>query len=196
MPKSYSQRERDYIQARLKEEAAKCLAQYGIRRTTVDELVKRVKIPKGTFYLFYRSKELLLFEVILEQHEAMEQALYGAVRSLDPALPLAPQLTELLFRFYKMAGELPVLKQLGAEEVELLARKLPPETVAEHMGQDDALMEKMFAALPVKPEADPKVFSAAFHTLFFASLHREEIGVENYDEALRLLLYGLVKQLI
>ena len=52
MPKSYSDQEREYIVKRLKEEAAKCLSQYGVRRTTVDELVQRVGIPKGTFYLF------------------------------------------------------------------------------------------------------------------------------------------------
>ena len=27
----------------------------GVKKTTVDELVKRVGIPKGTFYLFYPS---------------------------------------------------------------------------------------------------------------------------------------------
>ena len=54
MPKSYSEQEREYIRERLKEEAAQCLAKYGVRRTTVDEIVRRVKIPKGTFY---RSEE-------------------------------------------------------------------------------------------------------------------------------------------
>ncbi len=58
MPKSYSDKERDNNK-RLKEEARLCMEQYGIRKTTVDELVKRVKIPKGTFYLFFQSKELL-----------------------------------------------------------------------------------------------------------------------------------------
>ena len=53
VPKSYSEQEKEYIRKRLKEEAAKCLAKYGVRRTTVDEIVKRVNIPKGTFYLFY-----------------------------------------------------------------------------------------------------------------------------------------------
>ena len=61
MPKRFSEEERAYIVSRLKEEAAKCMAQYGIRKTTVDEIVRRVKIPKGTFYLFYQSKEMLLF---------------------------------------------------------------------------------------------------------------------------------------
>ena len=56
MPKSYSDQERAYIRKRLKEEAAVCMGQYGIRRTTVDEIVRLVNIPKGTFYLFYSSK--------------------------------------------------------------------------------------------------------------------------------------------
>lgn len=60
MPKCYSEQEREYTIKRLKEEAAACMGQFGIRCTTVDELVKRVNIPKGTFYLFYKSKELLL----------------------------------------------------------------------------------------------------------------------------------------
>lgn len=56
MPKSYSDKEREYIIKRLKEEARLCMEQYGIRKTTVDELVKRVKIPKGTFIYFFNQK--------------------------------------------------------------------------------------------------------------------------------------------
>ena len=76
LPKAYSDQEKEYIRKRLKEEAAKCLAQYGIKRTTVDEIVQGVKIPKATFYLFYQSKEMLLFEVILEQHDLIEEKLW------------------------------------------------------------------------------------------------------------------------
>ena len=61
MPKTFSDAERVHIKKRLMEEAEACLTQYGIRKTSVDELVKRVNIPKGTFYLFYPSKEMLFF---------------------------------------------------------------------------------------------------------------------------------------
>ncbi|MGN0416019.1 MAG: hypothetical protein ACI4FX_11100 [Agathobacter sp.] len=40
MPKRYSEQEKEHIRKRLKEEAAKCLTKYGIRRTTVEELVE------------------------------------------------------------------------------------------------------------------------------------------------------------
>ncbi len=55
MPRTYSESEREFIRKKLTEEAVYCLERYGVRKTTVDELVKRAGIPKGTFYLFYRS---------------------------------------------------------------------------------------------------------------------------------------------
>lgn len=196
MPKCYSEQERAYIRARLKEEAGKCLAQYGIRHTTVDEIVKRVKIPKGTFYLFYQSKELLLFEVILEQHEFIEDKLFQTIGEIDPQTVTADRVTDILLEFYKMAAALPVLKLLSSGEIELLARKLPQEVLMEHLGHDNQMMEQLFSVLPVKPGADPNVFSAAARALFFSSLHKDEIGEDNFYEALRLLLYGFVTQLI
>lgn len=196
MPKCYSEQEREYIRKRLKEEAASCMEQYGIRRTTVDEIVKRVNIPKGTFYLFYKSKELLLFEVILEQHEMIDQKLCRAVSDIAASEPSAEKLTDLFLDFFKMAAELPLLKLLDSNEVELLVRKLPKEVVAEHFGHDTDMTEQIFSMLPVKAGLDTAVFSAAFHAIYFATLHKKEIGEEQYDNALRTLIYGLVQQML
>lgn len=195
MPKSYSDQEREYIRKRLKEEAAACMGQYGIRRTTVDEIVKRVNIPKGTFYLFYKSKELLLFEVIQEQHEIVTRQLYQAIADMVDGSFSAEKLTDVIFEFYKMTEKMPVLKLLDLGEVELLVRKLPQETVEEHLQDDTDTIAQMFALLPVKKEVDIKVVSAAFHAIYYATLHKAEIGEEQYDEALRALIYGVVMQI-
>lgn len=196
MPKSYSEQEREYIRKRLKEEAAKCLARYGVRRTTVDEIVKRVNIPKGTFYLFYQSKELLLFEVIQEQHEIINRKLYQAVLGLADTGFTAENITDVIFQFFKMTEEMLILKTLDLSEVELLVRKLPREIVEEHFQDDTDTIEKMLALLPVKKEVDSKVISAAFHAIYYATLHKAEIGEEQYDEALRTLIYGVITQVI
>lgn len=196
MPKSYSQQEREYIKKRLKEEATKCLAQYGVRRTTVDEIVKRVNIPKGTFYLFYPSKELLLFEAIQEQHENIDQALFQAISNLVDRGCSADDLTDVIFGFYKKIENIPMMKMLDVSEVELLVRKLPREIVEEHLQDDTDTIEKMFALLPVKKDVDIKVVSAIFHAIYFASLHKAEIGEASYDEALRTLIHGVVIQMM
>lgn len=196
VPKSYSEQEKEYIRKRLKEEAAKCLAKYGVRRTTVDEIVKRANIPKGTFYLFYKSKELLLFDVIQEQQENVNRELYQSISGIADTEFSAEKLTDVIFGFFKMTEKMLILKMLDVNEVELLARKLPREIVEEHFQDDTDTIEKIFALLPVKKEVDIKVVSAAFHAVYFATLHKAEIGEEEYDEALRILIYGIVTQFI
>ena len=193
MPKCYSPQERDYIRKRLKEEAASCLMQYGVRKTTVDELVQRVNIPKGTFYLFYKTKELLLFEVILEQHDQMEKTMMQKISRLDPKHMDCEALTTMLFQFYKMAEKLPIL--LNPREVELLARKLPAEILAQHMGHDTDMIEQLLKRFPLKNN-NPQSLSAAFRAIYMATLHEKEIGSEHYDEALKLLIRGLVLQIL
>ena len=193
MPKSYS--ERAYIRERLKEEAADCLATYGVRRTTVDEIVRRVNIPKGTFYLFYQSKELLLFEVIQEQQQSINRRLFQVISGLSGTKVSAEELTDAIYAFYKMAEEMPILKLIGTGEVELLARRLPREVVQAHLQDDTDTIGEMLAMLPVKKDVDINVVSAAFHAVYYATLHKAEIG-EAYDQALRTLIYGIVAQLI
>ena len=102
----------------------------------------------------------------------------------------------MIFRFFKMAEELPVLKLLNSEEVELLARKLPEEVVAEHFGNDTDMVEQVLALLPLKKDVDTKRVSAAFHAIYFATLHKKEIGEGQYDQALRMLIHGVVTQII
>ena len=195
LPKSFSEQEREYIRKRLKEEAATCMGQFGIRRTTVDEIVKRVNIPKGTFYLFYKSKELLLFDVIQEQHELINQKLFQSIQSLSKDTFSAEKITDVIFDFYKMTEEMPIFKLLSSEEIDLLVRKLPREVVEEHLQDDSDSIQKLFSFLPVKKEVDIEVISAAFHAIYYSTLHKEEIGAEKYDEALRMLIYGLITQI-
>ncbi len=196
MPKCYSDEEREYIIRRLKEEAAKCLTQYGVRRTTVDELVKRVNIPKGTFYLFYKSKEILLFEVIQEQHDAINNGLAQALSKISVKDMSADTFTDLIFDFFKKTEEMPILRLLNTDEVELLVRKLPREVVEAHLQEDTGTIENMLAMFPMKKKVDVKAISAAFHAIYFATLHKADIGEESYDEALRMLIYGVVKQIM
>ena len=196
MPKRYSEEERAYIRKRLKEEAVSCMGQFGIRRTTVDEIVERVNIPKGTFYLFYKSKELLLFDVIQEQHEWINQKLYQEISRFSHEPFSVEKLTDVIFEFYKMTEEMPMFQLMDSQEIELLVRKLPREVVEAHLQDDTDSIQKLFSFLPVKKEVDIKVVSAAFHAIYYATLHKDEIGEDGYDEALRMLIYGLITQVL
>jgi AcrR family transcriptional regulator len=190
----YSDGEREHIRRRLLEEAECCLAQYGVRKTTVDELVRRVRIPKGTFYLFYASKELLFFEVLRSLHDRIQAELSGRLGALG-LNPGANAVAELLFDLFKRVEETALFGLITGGDLEYLVRKLPEEIVEAHAAEDDLNVERLVARLPGCEAADIPAVSAALRAAFFTALHRREIGREVFDDALKLMLRGIVVQM-
>lgn len=195
MPKKFSESEKAYITKRLKEEAMKCLSTYGVKKTTVDELVKRVNIPKGTFYLFYESKELLLFDTINELHNEVQNKLMLEMSALSEGITV-DNLTDFLFQLYQEVNQSGLLSFMMNGEMELLMRRLPEETVKEHLAHDDLNIEQFFSFLPLKENKNIEVYSGAFRAIFLTLLYKREIGETVFDDALRLMLRGLVIQLL
>jgi AcrR family transcriptional regulator len=194
MPKTLSETERAYIKERLKTETEKCLATYGIRKTTIDELVKRVGIPKGTFYLFYESKEQLLYEVIMDFDKKAQEQLLLEISAL-PGVPDADTFTEIMMRFYRQFDQsfLPRLLQDG--ELEYFMRTVTPELAQKHNERDQEAVLRMIKSFPGVDPARAGTFNAAFRGIFLAMLLKDEIGRENYEDALRMLIRGVALQL-
>ncbi|MFA9422507.1 MAG: TetR/AcrR family transcriptional regulator [Sedimentibacter sp.] len=195
MPKSYSDKERNYITNLLKKEAEKCLNLYGVKKTTVDELVKRVNISKGTFYLFYDSKERLLFEVINDLHDEIQAQFIKEIGFFHEEINIE-QLTNLLFNVFKKVDSTCLLKIMTNGELELLMRKLPDKIVGEHLIHDNEIMEKLTSFIPQAKEKNIQLFSGAMRGIFLTMLHKREVGEEIFDESLKLMIRGLIIQLM
>lgn len=177
------------------EEAEACLAQYGMRKTTVDELVRRVHIPKGTFYLFYPSKESLFFDVFCKLHDKLQEDLLGQIHKLHGNIT-ADTVTEVLFALYKQVDNTFLFSFIAGGELELLVRKLPPEIVDQHAREDDFSMEKLLSLLPgVRSQENIKTFSAVLRAVFCTMLHKREVGEDVFDHAMKIMLRGVVIQL-
>jgi AcrR family transcriptional regulator len=195
MPKRFTDSEKEYIIKRLKEEAMKCLKMYGVKKTTVDELVKRVNIPKGTFYLFYESKEELLFAAIDEIHMKMHEGLFKEMAGLGQEITV-DALTDFLVRVYKEVNNTGLLPMILNGEMDYLMRRLPEKLIKEHMEEDNLSVEKLFEYLPYKGNKNVEAFSAAFRGVFLIMQYKTVLGEENFDEAMKIMLRGLVIQLM
>lgn len=194
MPKTFSDNERAYIKERLMEEAQKCLSLYGIRKTTVDELVKRVNIPKGTFYLFYESKERLVFDVILQFNDEIQKKMVAEVSALKNDMD-CEKLTDIILGLYKALDDSFMPKLIGDGELEFYMRKLPPELLQLHARKDDFRFDEMVSVIPNMKVENVKVISAAFRGIFLSLLHKRDVGEEVFDEALRVMIRGVVIQM-
>ena len=195
MPKALSETERNYLKNRLKEETVKCLLHQGMKKTTVDELVNRVNMPKGTFYLLYPSKELLFFDVLMAFHDEIQSDLLLQMKAMGTDIT-KEKVTELIFHFYKKVDDSFLTSFIASGDLELLMRKLPTELMQEHVQTDDFSMEKFLSLLPIQTdEKDIRICSASLRAVFSTLLHKQEIGEAFFDDAIRLMLFGIVTHL-
>lgn len=195
MPKVYSNLEKENIRKKLYDAANESIFQKGIRKTTVDELVRKAGIPKGTFYLYYSSKEKLLFEVILEYHRKIEKEMMERCEKEGQDISI-DKLADIIVDGILGTMNSCLRAILIPEEVEALMKKLPPDIVENHLKQDNEFMTQMLVKLqPNLSSENIEALGAAFHEIYFASFHRESIGEKNFREGIYLLTRGLLLQI-
>ena len=195
MSKKFTENERELIRQKLKDAAMDCLQLYGLRKTSVDELVQRATISKGAFYSFYASKELLFFDVLLDFHETVEQLSMERLAQLPQPIT-ANSLADFLSELFHVAEGTVFLKLMQTGELELLMRKLPDEVVREHQAHDVDFSTRMAQLLPNQSEEQSALFAAGMRGLFLLLMHRREVGSELFPEVLHKLILGFCKQFI
>lgn len=190
MPKHFSDAERQMIYKRLIEVGKEYWERYGIKRTNVEDLTKAAGISKGTFYLFFRSKELFFMDVLEQSHDEIKRHLMNVLASEQGNS--RDRFVSAVMKLFEEMKRNPWLVSLmsGNGEYEYLMRKLPQERLVQHIVGDDDDTKQLLALFGVTG-INEKTVSAALRGLFFMLLHRHEVGEEQIDEAFRLLLEGL-----
>ena len=149
MATAFTDKEKEVIRKKLHKAAKECLQRYGVRKTTVDQMVEMVDISKGSFYNFYQDFRYSFVFTIFKNHE-----------------------------------------------MELLIRKLPKEVIITHHLLDDRMAEKIVSRINIRESVSVEIVSALFRTIAMSILHIEEIGEKQFDTVLKLLIQGIVGQII
>ncbi|CAM3858949.1 TetR/AcrR family transcriptional regulator [Mesobacillus thioparans] len=190
MATAFTESEKEQIRNKLMEAAADCLGRFGVKKTTVDQLVQLAGISKGAFYQFFPSKEVLFFHVLEEfQGSLLEEGARAEAGARD-----AKAFTDYIFQLYQRVRHSFMMNLIQNGELELLMRKIPEEELARHHAFDERFAEKLFEDFSIKGDAD--VAAASLRAIFLSMLHVKEVGEEHFDEALKLLIHGIALQLI
>lgn len=59
--------------------AQRLFARFGLRKTTVEEIIRLTRIAKGTFYKYFPDKEVLFLEVVEKESASLISAIREAV---------------------------------------------------------------------------------------------------------------------
>lgn len=193
MATAFTAEEKEVIRKKLHKVAKECLQRYGVKKTTVDQMAAMVDISKGSFYNFYSSKEMLFFAVLEEyQIDVMDRL----TEQLDMEAKIdTNRLVELLYDFYQDFRYSFVYTIFKNHEMELLLRKLPKEVITNHHLIDDRMVKKIVSRINIRENVSVEIVSALFRTIAMTILHIEEIGEEQFDTTLKLVIQGIVEQI-
>ena len=194
MATAFTDEEKEVIRKKLHKVAKECLQRYGVRKTTVDQMVEMVDISKGSFYNFYSSKEMLFFTVLEEYQIEIMKRLAEQLEQKNQIN--ADQFVQLLYDFYQNFRYSFVFTIFKNREMELLIRKLPKEVITIHHLLDDRMVEKIVSRINIRETVSIEIVSALFRTIAMSILHIEEIGEKQFDTVLKLLIQGIVRQII
>lgn len=193
MATAFTSEEKEVIRKKLHKVAKECLQRYGVKKTTVDQMAAMVDISKGSFYNFYSSKEMLFFKVLEEyQIDVMNRLTeqLGMETKID-----TNRLVQLLYDFYQDFRYSFMYTIFKNHEMELLVRKLPKEVITNHHLIDDRMVKKIVSRINIRENISVEIVSALFRTIAMTILHIEEIGEEQFDTTLKLVIQGVVEQI-
>jgi AcrR family transcriptional regulator len=140
-----TQSEREDTRALLLEAAAKLIAKLGYRGTTVNDVVARAGLSKGTFYWHFRSKHDLLLAVLDERFDRPVRELAELLETAPAQEDMAPEASR---RFLELVGRRRETVVLEHEYRSLAVRD--PRLRARYRRRQEALRDVLAAGLDAR----------------------------------------------
>lgn len=97
--------------------ARELFGKYGLDAVSVDDIVQRANVAKGSFYVHFESRDALLVELITEQVRAIDLNYVNFIDELPVDMPIADQLIKLIEKVAYLLNH-----ELGHERMRILFR--------------------------------------------------------------------------
>lgn len=118
---------------------------FGYKRAVIDDIVREVGIAKGTFYLYFKSKDQLLFELISQSRHEMLEKFMTTIAEEKTAAGQIRVIIEMSFQAFE---DYPLLARLIAEDPEfrIVTKMMEQPSAQEELRQALAKMQALLKA--------------------------------------------------
>jgi len=187
MPRAFTEVEKEKIRERLFAAGRSCFTRYGLKKTTIDDLVRPAGIAKSSYYLFFDSKEALYVELTMAEMPAMME------RLIDLSFAATDDTREALVRLLKA-----VVHEIETNEFVRVLLDDPSEVarLAEMLDFEDILQRSAGMFLPLMQEitkaqesgeiipGDPQQIMYSLGLIKLIPLNRDRLPDELYQAML------------
>lgn len=165
MPKGFTEQEKINISEKLITECKLSWQTYGYKKTSIDDLCKKVGISKGAFYLFFETKESLFMETLMR----VQKHLYRVVENVLSENQNRDGIAKALKEIYREYSKSSFMYETTSVDFLSFFNKLTEEQQKEINNDSYSgakiMLNKPFLKLKVSEELAVSVLSSVLYTI-------------------------------
>lgn len=124
MPKIYCEDKREEIKNQLMDTALELIKQYGMKKMSIESITKQVGIAQGTFYNFYKSKEILIYNIARRYQEKKNSQINEIIKT--KGYLERSDIKEFYFSMI-LKDEENIYRYLSREDIQTFITRLPKD---------------------------------------------------------------------
>lgn len=179
---------RDRAKYTMYENGYNLIKKHGIKKTLVEDITKVTGIAKGTFYNFFESKEMFIYEIIMYKRSCIKSMLNQIILekgSLDKE-SLKKFLLDLTF------GDNNIYNYLNDEDIAALELKVPSSTSSKAFDQDISLMVLNSIDIKDRNNCDYKIIANYIKILSLAVTNKNKLNEEVLNQTIDLIISSVM----
>jgi len=187
MPKIVTEEKKEIARKNIKKKTEDLIEEIGFKNITITKICDAVPIGKGTFYYYYNSKEVLLYEILKEKEENLiKQMLSYNNYEINIEDKVIKALTEVYI------GKNSLVNTITTEEIEKIIAKLPSELIYNKELRGKNFFESSMKILGINPSnINMGVLVDLLDCVNFIASRPCKHGEEAKREALEILIKGI-----
>ena len=183
MARGFTDAEKKNIREKLIAECEKSWASLGYKKTSIDELCTKVGIAKGSFYLFFDSKELLFCAV----SDTMQQRQVAQLEETLSKSPSKSELCQLLKKIYLGYDEANIFVQRTSPDFAAFWNRAPIEWIKKYQKNSDDFINKTILSPHLKLKMEKEKALGIINALLGILTYKNMLGYNHYEVFCTLL---------
>lgn len=188
--RSFTEREKENIKKSLQEVCKQSWTQYGYKKTSVDDICKKVGISKGALYLFFESKEALFCEVLCSVQEQICNAASEIIKKHKDKYGVAEAL-KFIYREYDKNN---FLYDSNSTDFVILMNKLSEEQAKKIKESNNMSQQLFFNQSYLKFKVDKDMAMSVIYSLIM-NIKNKDILPHNHMEIFDFMVDHLIDSL-
>lgn len=193
MGKAFTDEEKEIIYKKLIETGSISIAKYGFKKTSIDDIAKKVGISKGAFYTFFPSKEVFFFK-LMEVLELEVKSKFISVFPRDRS-NFKIDIVNNIYDFINSDKVSEIINILNCGELDYIMRGLPKEEMEKHLHKDREDIVEFLE--PIKDmvdfsNLDIEYIMGMIRAIFFTLIHEKQIGIKVIDKIIKTQIESIV----